>query len=385
MKICYLDAFSGISGDMLVGALVDAGADARALTEGLRSLNTGAEYQFEKTKRCGIGATKFHVLGGEQKAHRHLSHILKMIEAAPLPDAAKQNAAKVFRRLGEAEASVHQVPVEKVHFHEVGAVDSIADIVGACLGFDLLGVDAVECSALNVGSGTVKSEHGILPVPAPATAALVTGFPVYSRGPEKELTTPTGAAIATTLARRFGAMPPLKIVCIGYGAGTADFEQQANVLRILIGEATGASEATAVSVIEANIDDSTPEVLGYAMERLLACGALDVTLTPLLMKKSRPGSLMRVIARLEDQERLAQLVFAETSTFGLRLYQAERRVQSRQFAEVETAHGKVRIKISGDGQFAPEFEDCRRLALETGVPIKQIYAEANLAYLKTIR
>lgn len=384
MRICYLDAFSGISGDMIVGALADAGADTGALCASLTALGTGAAFEFERTQRGAVAAMKFHVreTGHPHHHHRHLSHILEMIDRAGLPARVKRDASAVFRRLGEAEARVHQVPVEQVHFHEVGAVDSICDIVGACLGFDLLGIEEIQCSALNVGGGTVETEHGVLPVPAPATAALLEGKPVYARGPEAELTTPTGAAIAATLATRFGALPPMRIAATGYGAGDHEFKGQPNVLRVLVGEKTGATEATTICVIEANIDDSSPEVLGFALERLLAAGALDATLAPLVMKKNRPGVLLRVIARPEDQETLARLVFAETSTLGLRVYQAERRVAARHVTEVETTHGKVRIKVSENGQFAPEYEDCRRIALESGVPLKQIFAEANFAYFK---
>jgi len=291
----------------------------------------------------------------------------------------------VFQRLGEAEAKVHDIPLEKVHFHEVGAVDSICDIVGACIAFDLLGVGAIYSSPLNLGSGTAKTEHGVLPVPAPATAELLAGRPVYARGPSVELTTPTGAAIASTLAVEFGPLPPMRITATGYGAGDKDFPEHANVLRVIVGETTGAEESTMVAVLEANIDDSSPQVLGYAMERLLEAGALDVTLESVLMKKNRPGTLVRVIARPEDREALAQLLFAETSTLGLRTYSAERRVKARRLVEVETPHGKVRMKIAENGSFAPEYEDCRKLARTTGVPLKQILAEANLAYLKNIR
>jgi uncharacterized protein (TIGR00299 family) protein len=385
MKICYLDAFSGISGDMTVGALSDAGADGEALLEGLCSLGTGARFRLDKTMRRGISATKFHVEGGEERNHRHLPQILEMIEAAVLPGPVKQSATAVFQRLGEVEARIHGIAIEKIHFHEVGAVDSIADIVGACLGFHLLGVEAVWSSPLNVGSGTVKTEHGMLPVPAPATAALLEGKPVYARGPQMELTTPTGAAIAATLACEFGVLPPMKISAIGYGAGDRDFPERANVLRVLIGEHSGAKESTTVSVIETNIDDSSPEVLAYAMERLLKQGALDVAMTPLLMKKDRPGILLRVIARPEDQEALAQLVFEETSTLGLRIHTAERRVLAREIVEVETPWGKVRMKVTGEGAFAPEYEDCRRLAAEAGVPLKRVLAEANFAYWKKNR
>ena len=387
MKICYLDAFSGISGDMTVGALIDAGADARALLESLEALSTGAKYEVEKTKRRGIAASKFRVVTsgkpGDGQTHRHLHQILDLIAKSGISGRAKQNASAVFQRLGEAEAKVHDIPVEKVHFHEVGAVDSICDIVGACVGFDLLGIGAVYCSPVNVGSGTVKTEHGVLPVPAPATSELLTGKPIYARGPSLELTTPTGAAIAATLATDFGALPPMRVVATGFGAGDYDFPEHANVLRVLIGQTTGAEESTTVAVLEANIDDSTPQVLGYAMERLFEAGALDVTLASLLMKKSRPGTLLSVIARPEDRENLARIIFEETSTLGLRIYSAERRVKARHSVEVATPHGAVRIKIAENGSFAPEYEDCRRLARETGVPLKQILDEAGMAYLNS--
>lgn len=385
MKIGYWDAFSGISGDMVIGSLLDAGAPFDALTAGLTSLDTGATFRMERVRRCGITASKFHVDFAPQKKHRHLPHIEKMIETADLPDPVKQNACNVFRRLGEAEAQVHGVPIERVHFHEVGAVDSICDIVGACLGLHLLGVDAAYCSAVNVGSGTVDTEHGLLPVPAPATALLIAGKPVYSTGPVFELTTPTGAAIAVTMCRDFGPMPPMRIARIGYGAGGKDFPFQANVLRFTLGDAVTAAESTTVSVLEANIDDTSPQVLGYAMDRLLEAGALDVSLEPLLMKKNRQGSLLRVIATPESQEALAAIIFAETSTLGLRISRAERRVQARTFVEVDTPHGKVRMKVAASGAFAPEYDDCRRLAAEKNVPLKQVIQDASFAYLNHSR
>jgi len=382
---CYLDAFSGISGDMLVGSLADAGAAQQAIVEAIDSLETGAVVSFEKVKRNGIGATKYHVRVQETHAHRHLPHIVRMIEKAAIAESARHNAIAVFRRLGQAEAEVHQVPIEKVHFHEVGAADSIADIVGACVALDQLDIANVVCSPLNVGSGTVKTEHGLLPVPAPATALLLKNAPVYSRGPALELTTPTGAALAATLAQSFGVLPPMKVARVGYGAGGYDFTDQANVLRVLVGEPTGADEALAVAVIEANIDDLNPQVLAYTTERLMEFGALDVTLEPVVMKKGRPGNLLRVIAKPEDREALAQLVFAETSTLGLRIYPAERRVQSRSWTEVETQYGRVRVKVSSEGCYAPEYEDCRTLARESGVALKTIIAEANYAYLNRTR
>lgn len=379
MKICYFDAFSGISGDMTVGSLLDAGAPWKLLNSALLSLNLGATYEVEKTKRKGIAASKFSVRGGEQKAHRHLPHIERIIGQAELPERPKQNAIAVFRRLGEAEARAHDVPLEKVHFHEVGAVDSISDIVGACVALELLGIEEVWASRINVGSGTVNTEHGVLPVPAPATAELLKDKPIYSAGPETELTTPTGAALMATLAKGFGRMPAIRVKAQGFGAGDKDFGMLANVLRVLVGEQSGASETTTVAVIEANIDDSTPQVLGYAMERLLAAGALDVTLTPIFMKKNRPATQLTVIANPADVDTLAPLVLAETSSLGVRIYDAQRRVQERLFEEVETEFGRVRMKISPTG-FAPEYEDCRTLAEAKGVPLRDVLAAANGVY-----
>ena len=382
MKICYFDAFAGISGDMTVGALVDAGADAAQLIAALESLGTGARFTLDRTKRRDIAAAKFHVAWTDTRTHRHLPHILKMIDGGALSERARANAKLVFQKLGESESSVHGTPIEKVHFHEVGAVDSIADIVGACVGLDLLGVEAVVCSPINVGSGTVSTDHGIMPVPTPATALLLKGKPIYSRGPASELATPTGAAIVSALAGDFGPMPPLKIESIGYGAGDKDFPEHANVLRAMIGQTSGARESAMVEVIEANIDDSTPEVLGWAMERLLEAGALHVTMQPLLMKKSRPGTLLRVLARPEDREKLAGLLMAETSSLGVRFFQAERRVQARRIVEVETAHGRARVKVAESGAFAPEYEDCRTLARTTGLPLQRILSEVSQAYTK---
>lgn len=385
MRLCFFDAFSGIAGDMTVGALLDAGADAGALVAALSTLGAEASYRIEKTKRKGIAATKFHVdVSHDPKKHRHLHHIVDMIEGSAMSTPAKATSRKVFRALAEAEAQVHGSAVEKVHFHEVGAVDSIADICGAAIALDLLGVGQIACSSVNTGSGTATTEHGVLPVPTPATALLLRNRPVYARGPELELTTPTGAAIVAALASHFGPPPPMCIEAIGYGAGDHDFKEQANVLRVLLGEVRSVPEATAVAVLEANIDDSTPEVLGYAMERLLEAGALDVTLSPIIMKKNRPGTLLRVVAQPGDREPLADLVLRETSTLGLRVYEAERRVEPRDFTTVTTRHGTVRMKIAANGNFAPEFEDCRQLARESGIPLKQIIAEANSTYLQNL-
>jgi uncharacterized protein (TIGR00299 family) protein len=380
MKICYLDAFSGISGDMTVGALVDAGADWNALEDALKSLNLPASFRVDKTKRRGMAASKFHVEAVDDKKHRHLPHIEKIISAGSLSERSKKNALSVFQNLGEAEARSHAVPIEKVHFHEVGAVDSICDIVGACVALDLLGVEEVYCSQINVGSGTVNTEHGVLPVPAPATAELLKGRPVYSAGPEAELTTPTGAALATTLAKEFGSLPAVRLLAQGFGAGDKDFPARANVLRVLIGERTRAAESTTVKVLEANIDDSTPQVLGYAMERLLEAGALDVTLAPVFMKKNRPASQISVICAPNLAEPLSQILFAETSTLGVRIFDAERRVLARNVEEVETPHGRVRVKYTDLGSFAPEYDDCRRIAEAQQVPLREVIAEATRAF-----
>ncbi|MGQ9916961.1 MAG: nickel pincer cofactor biosynthesis protein LarC [Bryobacteraceae bacterium] len=379
MRIAYFDAFSGIAGDMTVAALIDAGAPAPELFEVLDSLGTGARFRAEKVKRKGIAATRFVVEHEDQKKHRHLPQIVKMIEGSRLADRAKQNAVKVFEALGAAEAEVHGVPIEKVHFHEVGAVDSVCDIAGACQALEMLGVEAVFASKVNTGSGTVEADHGVMPVPTPATTLLLKGVPVYARGPETELTTPTGAALLAALAQGFGALPPITIERSGFGAGTKDLPAMANVLRVIVGTAGGAKEAAVVTVIEANLDDATPELLGHAMERLLEAGALDVTLEPVYMKKQRPGVRLSVIADPAVQERLASVLFEETTTLGVRFWQAERRVLPRTQAEVETPYGRVKMKVSPAGS-APEFEDCRRLAAQTGAPLKEIYAAAIAAY-----
>jgi uncharacterized protein (TIGR00299 family) protein len=377
MTFCYFDAFSGISGDMTVGALLDAGADWPTVETALQSLQLDATFRLYKTKRKGIAASKFCVDFTEQKKHRHLPHIEKIIQAGNLSARAKTNALAVFQRLGEAESQTHDVPIEKVHFHEVGAVDSICDIVGACVALDALSVSEIHCSRINVGGGTVETEHGTLPVPAPATSLLLKDHPIFSAGPQTELTTPTGAALVTTLATHFGALPAIQLKAQGFGAGDKDFPGQANVLRVLIGERASAVEATSVSILEANIDDSSPQVLGYAMERLLAAGALDVTLTPIYMKKNRAATMLSVITPPELTEQLAAVLFAETSTLGLRILQAERRVLARQMAEVETSFGKVRIKYNEQGSFAPEYEDCRQAATAKGVPLRAVIGEAN--------
>jgi len=386
VTVCYFDAFSGLAGDMLTGALAGAGADQSAIAAAIHSLVPEATVSFETVLRRGITATKFKVVANNAVAnqpakHRHLSGILKMIAAAQIPETARIRATRVFEVLGEAEAAVHGVPLEKVHFHEVGAVDSIADIVGVAVGLDALGIDQIYCSPINVGSGTVNTEHGVLPVPAPATALLLRGKPVYSRGPALELTTPTGAAVMAALATEFGAMPPLRIQAIGYGAGDNDFKEHANVLRVIVGTPSGAIETTTVSVIEANIDDASPQLIGYTMDLLLDAGALDVVIIPAQMKKNRPGIVLQAIVEPEKREEMAAILFRETTTLGIRFHSAERRVQNREWIPVNTPWGVVRIKAGAHG-FAPEYEDARRIAEVSGMPLKSVLAEAAHAYLK---
>jgi uncharacterized protein (TIGR00299 family) protein len=379
MKIAHFDAFSGIAGDMTVAALIDAGASAETLFAGLDSLGTGARFSIEKVKRRGIAGTKLHIEYEDPKKHRHLPAIVKMIEASALPPRARERAVRVFQVLGEAEAAVHAVPIEKVHFHEVGAIDSICDIAGACYALELLGIDRVTCSAINTGSGTVEADHGVMPVPTPATALLLKDKPVYASGPATELTTPTGAALMAALASHFGPMPALRLEATGFGAGTKDFPGMANLVRVLIGEDSGAPESTSVSVIEANIDDATPELLAWAMERLLQAGALDVTLQPVFMKKGRAATCLQVIATKEQQETLAALLLRETTTLGLRIFTAERRVLAREWHAVGTPFGEVRVKVAG-ATASPEFADCAKLAGEAGVPLKTVMTAALAAW-----
>lgn len=369
---------------MLLGAFADAGADRAVISTALTSLVPEAAITWEQVKRAGITATKFRVAAPETLKHRHLAGILKMIAGADIPQGARDRAEQIFQVLAEAESTVHGVPIEKVHFHEVGAVDSICDIVGISVALEMLGVTRICCSAINTGSGTVNTEHGLLPVPAPATARLLQNKPIYARGPALELTTPTGAAVVAALADSFGTMPPLTIQAIGYGAGDHDFKEHANVVRVMIGEASGAIESTTVSIIEANIDDSSPQVIAWATERLLAAGALDAVLIPAQMKKGRPGVVLQVISTPDKREELIAILFRETSTLGVRFHEAQRRVQAREWESVETPHGAVRVKISPDG-FAPEYEDARKLAAESGVPLKQILAETTSEYLKKQR
>ena len=388
MNLAYFDCFSGISGDMTLGAVIDAGCDVARLRSELQRLQVpGWEISAEKVWKNGMAATHAKVETEDQKKHRSLTDILEILKKSELVPQVRERASSIFQRLGEAEARVHDVPLEKIHFHEVGAVDAIVDIVGACIGFQSLGIDKFACSPLNVGGGTAKMAHGVLPVPAPATANLLQGKPTYSNGVQRELVTPTGAAIVATLCDSFGPQPPMTVSAIGYGAGTGDLEGQPNVLRIMIGES--AEKAVAgydeeISVIEANLDDMNPQIYGYFLERALAAGALDVYTTPVQMKKNRPGTLLTVLCKPQDSNALTSMIFAETTTFGVRTTRAQRRILPREHVNVSTTFGDVRIKLSRvNGRIlhvSPEFDDCRKLAVEKNVPLQQVINEALRCY-----
>ena len=409
MKLAYFDCFSGISGDMTLGALVDAGCAVEQLRSELRGLQVpGWELTAEKVWKNGMAATYVRVKTEDQSKHRSLNTILEILEKSKLAPQVRERAGAIFRKLGKAEARVHDVPVEKIHFHEVGAVDAIVDIVGACVGFEALGIEKFACSALNVGGGTAKMAHGVLPVPAPATANLLQGRPTYSNGVQKELVTPTGAAIVATLCDMFGPQPGMSVSAIGYGAGTADLEGQPNVLRIMVGEEVGVGKEKEgekeraqagvpfdaqgkpvlldeeIAVVEANLDDMNPQIYGYFLEKALGAGALDVYTTPVQMKKNRPGTLLTVLCKPADAQALMNLIFAETTTFGVRTYRAQRRVLPREWVSVATEYGDVRIKVSRvNGRIlhvAPEFEDCRKLAAEKDVPLQRVIASAMRSY-----
>ena len=453
MRVAYLDCFSGMSGDMFLGALVDAGVPARFFEDTVAALNIGARLEISRVSRSGIAATKVDVLvhgekelprevffeqqsraqkhehdhghepgpthgpehvelrehnysqSGQEPAqavapspheHEHgrgLKEIREIIRKAGISEGAKRTAIAIFEALGAAEAKIHNTDIEKVHFHEVGAVDAMVDIICAAIGAEALRVDEIVCSPLNVGGGTVKCAHGVLPVPVPATLELLQGAPVYSSGIQVELVTPTGAAIVKTLAKRFAPFPAMTIEKSGYGAGTRDFPGHANVVRLAIGEsqavfAQNTSQET-ISVLEANLDDLNPQVFGYVVERLLEAGALDTFALPVQMKKNRPGTLLTVLARPVDASRLTQIIFTETSTLGVRRREEQRQTLARKWVHVVTRWGHVRLKIASMNgtitNYAPEYEDCKKIAAENHVPLKSVMNEAMGAYLKNLK
>ena len=435
MRIAYLDGFSGISGDMFLGALVDAGVPLELFRKMVAALDLGITLEASRVDRNGISATKVDVIVNGQKdlpreefwaqretegsghvhpqgadhAHHHghqpveqsshshgrnLNTILQIIDAAAISNRAKQTASEIFVALGTAEAKVHNVDIAEIHFHEVGAADAIADIICAAVGAAALAVDHFVLSPLNVGGGTVKCAHGVMPVPAPATLELLKGIPVYSGEVQKELVTPTGAAIVKVLVKSFGPRPVMTTEKIGYGAGARDFPEHSNVLRLTIGEMVEPGALTAnpnqwnpqdeVVVLEANLDDLNPQIIGYLAEQLLSEGALDVFTTAVQMKKSRPGTLLTVLANPQDESKLREMIFRESSTLGIRSHREKRHILTRRHEAVQTLWGEIRIKIGSmagaDSQFAPEYEDCRRIAAEHHVPLKTVMQEALRLY-----
>jgi len=447
MRIAYLECFSGLSGDMFLGALIDAGVPAQVLETTVAALDVGARLEISRVVRSGISATKVdvwvagekdlpreefwakesvpressprkkrhehehhdHELGftpqhnhshsseadssqaGEPAPHTHrrgLIEIREIIRKAAISGTAKKTAIAIFEALGAAEAKIHRVPVEEIHFHEVGAVDAIVDIVCAAVGAEALGVDEIVCSPLNVGGGTVQCAHGTFPVPAPATVELLKDAPVYSSGVQAELVTPTGAAIVNTLVKRFAAFPEMRIEKSGYGAGSREFPGLPNVVRLTVGQAAATLAAKTaletVTILEASLDDLNPQVFGYVMDRLLEEGALDAFGMPLQMKKNRPGTLLTVLCRPEDASELMQLIFTETTTLGVRRRDEVRQTLARRWENVLTPWGEVRIKIATMNgtvtNYAPEYEDCRRLAEEHRVPLKTVMQEAARLY-----
>jgi len=427
-RVLYFDCFSGISGDMVVGALIDAGLPLADLKRALGSLAMpGYEVSTARVLRAGVSATKFNVRetpGHEHHEHDHAEHhhdhgehhehdhhdhehphdhddqhahhphrslpeIYELIDRSALSGSGRDKAKALFQRLAEAEAAIHQMPIDRVHLHEVGALDSIIDIVGTVYAMEWTGAERIVCSPLNVGGGTVRSAHGLFPVPAPATVRLLGDAPIYSGTVQKELVTPTGALIATSYASSYGPIPAMSVECVGYGAGERDNSDTPNVLRILIGRAVDRMEAERVVVIESEIDDMNPQLFGAAMERLYAAGALEVFYVPVQMKKNRPGTLLTVVSAPEKRAALSEIIFRETTTIGIRYSEVERECLRREIIQVKTPLGDVRFKLAWrDGKVVnavAEFEDLSALAASHGLSVKDVQAIALHAYGETLR
>jgi pyridinium-3,5-bisthiocarboxylic acid mononucleotide nickel chelatase len=387
VRVAHFDCFSGISGDMTVAALLDAGVPFEPIRSGVESLGLPVQVAAEKVRKGGMAATYFRVDAPVEDEHRFLPDVEAILARAALTQRQRSLALKIFGRLAQAEAAVHGMPIDKVHFHEVGALDSLADITAAAIGLDLLGVERFTSGPVAVGSGMVKCAHGLMPVPAPATAELLKGVPLRPAVVQAELTTPTGAAILTTVVNAWVEQPALTLECIGHGAGKKNFPEQPNLLRLLVGQSSGGGsglECDQVWMLETNLDDLPAEVVGYCLDRLLASGALDVFCTPITMKKNRPAVMLSVMAPPDRVDALEAILFAETTTLGVRRYLAQRHKLHRQACTVETPLGQVQGKLGWrDGQppaFAPEYEDCARLARARGVPLREVFALAQLAY-----
>jgi pyridinium-3,5-bisthiocarboxylic acid mononucleotide nickel chelatase len=385
MKTLYFDCFAGASGDMILGAMVAAGVDPKFLREQLSLLPvSGFNIDFETATRSGLSATYARVETAHEHEHRHLNDIKQIIDGSGLPESVKQRGVQIFSRLAEAEACVHNEPIDRVHFHEVGALDAIVDVVGAAICFDYLQIDRFVSSPLHVGSGMVQMAHGRFPVPPPAVAELLKGVPFYATEVKGELLTPTGAAIITTVCSEYGPIPQMKTESTGHGAGTREYQDFPNVLRVLIGE-TESQAATdeRLWMIETNLDDASPQIIGHVMERVLELGALDCFFTPVQMKKNRPGVLLSVLCGRGKKEAVMRLLFTETTTLGLRSYEVERRALQRSVVRVETPYGPIDVKVAHlDGRVVnemPEFEQCREAALKAKVPLKVVEDATRVA------
>ena len=382
MKTAYFDCFSGISGDMIIGALLDLGLDFNYLKKELQKLKL-KNYRIESKRivKNGITATKFDVSIKNKNHHeeRNLKEINKIINNSKLDNEAKNTIKKIFLKIGAAEAKIHNKPIDKIHFHEIGAVDTIIDVASAVIGLKNLGIGKIYCSKINAGTGFVKFSHGRFPIPAPATAEILKNVPVYNNGIEAELVTPTGAAIITASAEKFGEMPLMKIEKIGYGAGAKNLKQP-NVLRVFFGELNEKDEEK-INMIETNIDNMNPEIYPYVVERLMENGALDAYLTSIIMKKGRPAIKLTVLCDIENTDKLCNIIFDETTTLGVRIYQALKKKLDREIKTVKTKYGNARVKISKLNNEVknamPEYEDCVKIARNKKIPLKKIYDEVN--------
>jgi uncharacterized protein (TIGR00299 family) protein len=389
MKIAYFDCFSGVSGDMILGALIDAGFDIRELESELSKLKiSGYKVKTEKTGRKGISGIKFSVDVIEQNAERTLKDIVEIVDQSELDDDIKESSKKTFKELSMVEAKVHDQSVEEIHFHEVGGIDSIIDVIGSLIGIKKLGIEATYSSKIHVGTGFVECRHGVLPVPAPATLEMLKGVPIYSKGVEAELATPTGVCILKTLSKSFGIMPEMKVDKVGYGAGSRELEIP-NLLRVYVGETDEREyEKDEVILIETNIDDMNPQLSAYASEMLLKQGALDVFMTPIFMKKNRLGTLLSVLTTQDKFDEVLSTVFSETTTLGVRIHHLERKKLSRQIVSVKTRFGEIKLKVGKVGNqiknIAPEYESCKEIAMKQGIPIKEVYYEASEAAQKAM-
>ena len=385
-RAIYFDCFSGISGDMILGALVDLGVSLKIIRNELRGLDVkGYKLISRRVKRNGISGTKVDVvldrsLKNKNHPHRSFTDIRTIIKKSRLSDNVKKDSIEVFHRIGKAEAQIHGTLLNKIHFHEVGSVDSIVDIIGGVLGIHLLNIDIAYSSPLNTGEGMVKCAHGMLPVPSPATLKLLKGIPCYSDGTKNELTTPTGAALVGYFSEEFGSMPKMHILDVGYGAGAHELKETPNLLRIVLGELKENPKSCSMKLIETNIDDMNPELYEHVMDRLFQVGAVDVFFLPAFMKKNRPGTILSTLVPKEFFDSAARVILTETSTFGIRHYDVDRTLLAREEKMIKTSFGKILVKIGFlDGavvHISPEYEDCKKIASKKKIPVKRIYEEA---------